>query len=71
MKKIIHYLKIKYYEYIIKRLHKSVMFYTCMLESQSTLMVDRPRYKSYKKSSESKLIEITDKLLKLRREDQI
>lgn len=71
MKLIIQYLKIKYYEYTIKRLHKRIEFYTQMLESQSTLMVDIPRYKSYKKSSETELIMINDKLLNLRKENQI
>lgn len=71
MKLIIQYLKIKYYEYNIKRLHKRIEFYTQMLESQSTLMVDIPRYKSYKKSSETELIMINDKLLNLRKENQI
>lgn len=69
MKKIIQSLKIKYYECTIKRLHKRIEFYTNMLESQGTLMVDIPRYKSYKKSTEYELIMVSDKLIKLRNDN--
>lgn len=69
MKKLIRDLKIRYYEYRVRRLKKSIMFYEQLLASSSTLMVDIPRYKSLKKSTEVELNETYDKLYKLIKED--
>ncbi|WP_304576703.1 hypothetical protein [Romboutsia ilealis] len=68
MKKHIRELKLKYYEYKVSKLNKRILFYEQALESPSTMMVDIPRFKSLKKSTEVELIELHDKIFKLTKE---
>lgn len=65
MGKILQDIKIKYYKSRVKRLNKDIDFYNIMLSSNSTMVVDIPRYKQMKKDSESKLFDIHIKLYKL------
>lgn len=65
IKVLLQEIKIKYYKSRVKRLNKDIDFYNIMLSSNSTMVVDIPRYKQMKKDSESKLCDIHIKLYKL------
>lgn len=65
IKVLLQEIKIKYYKSRVKRLNKDIDFYNIMLSSNSTMVVDIPRYKQMKKDSELKLFDIHIKLYKL------